>query len=141
MNDKINNLIPAAIRSVQENIFEKDEKKIPKEYKGYISSMGASIIQTGLLPTLAFFQNDEGKKAKSSYLLKAIFDVLEPRHNRNRKLIDYVIDRVKNNSNNSNTVQNSNSDIDTDKLQILTDEISDILVALKLALRTFKIDD
>ena len=137
MNNKINNLIPKAITAIDEHL--KKDGKIPKEYKGYISSMGASIIQTGLLPTLAFYQNDEGKKANSSYLLNAIFDVLVPNHQDNQRLIDYAINEIKNG--NGTTVQNSDNDINTGKLQILSDEISDILVALKLALRTFKIDD
>ena len=137
MNNKINNLIPKAITAIDKHL--KKDGKIPKEYKGYISSMGASIIQTGLLPTLAFYQNDEGKKAKSSYLLKAVFDVLVPDHQNNQRLIDYAINEIKNG--NGTTVQNSDNDINTGKLQILTDEISDILITLKLALRTFKIDD
>ena len=137
MNNKINNLIPKAITAIDKHLNK--DGKIPKEYKGYISSMGASIIQTGLLPTLAFYQNDERKKAQSSYLLKAIFNVLVPNLQNDQRLIDYAINEIKNG--NGTTVQNSDNDINTDKLQILSDEISDILVALKLALRTFKIDD
>ena len=31
---------------------------IPSSYNGYISSFGASIIQSGLEPTLALFENE-----------------------------------------------------------------------------------
>jgi CRISPR-associated protein Cmr5 len=137
MNSKINKLIPEAMNAIDKHL-KNDNNKIPKEFKGYISSIGASIIQTGLLPTLAFYQNDDGKNADSSKLLKAILDILEPNHNNNQKLIDYAIAQTRINNNN-NTVQNT--DIDIEKLQILSDEIRDILVALKLALRTFKIDE
>ena len=32
---------------------------IPSNFKGYISSFGASIIQSGLIPTLAFYSQKE----------------------------------------------------------------------------------
>jgi len=72
MNEKINNLIPKAIQAIKNSGIEK-ASVVKKEYKGYISSMGASIIQAGLLATLAFYQNDSGKKANSSNPVKSYF--------------------------------------------------------------------
>jgi len=64
MNKKVNELIPKALTAIEKSGMV-DAGKVDKEYKGYISSMGASIIQSGLLPTLAFYSNefsDSGKK-------------------------------------------------------------------------------
>ncbi len=136
MNEKINNLIPKAMQAIENSGIVHDDV-VAKEYNGYISSMGASIIQAGLLATLAFYQNDSGKKAKSSYLLIAILDLIKPHGSTETNLIKYIID-------NSIILQDdyvSVDDSDPDKLYVLEEEVSDALIALKLALRTFKIKE
>jgi len=140
MKAKINALIPPC-RTAIDTYLKNENGEIPKEFKGYIASMGASIIQAGLLATLAFYQNDSGKKAKSSHLLKAIYDVLKPGHDDNtdgKTLIDYIIHQTLIREN----VEDASMDIlDKEKLLRFQQEIEDILVAMKLALRTFKIDE
>jgi len=137
MNEKINNLIPKAIQAIKNSGIEK-ASVVKKEYKGYISSMGASIIQAGLLATLAFYQNDSGKKANSSNLLKAILLLIKPGDSTETNLIKYIIDHSKKDNTTGQHV--SVGDLDLDKLYILEEEVSDALIALKLALRTFKIE-
>lgn len=138
MNEKINKLIPEAICAIKScEIAEHD--MVQKEYKGYISSMGASIIQAGLLATLAFYQNDTEKKAKSSKLLNAIFELIKPPGSNETDLIKYVIDNsIKPEANGAYVSLNN---LDSDKLYILEEEVSEALIALKLALRTFKIKE
>ncbi len=137
MNEKINRLIPLAIQAVKDNNIS-SHGEVKKENKGYISSMGASIIQTGLLATLAFYANDEGKKAHSSNLLKAIYQIItgEQAENKN-SLIKLVINTTKKDDVNNNEI--GINDLDFDKMYIMEQNISDALVALKLAIRTFKI--
>ncbi len=138
MNEKINNLIPKAIHAIRNSEIEKNGI-VAKEYKGYISSMGASIIQAGLLATLAFYQNDSNKKADSSKVLKALFEMIRSGNTVDNNLIQYVI----NNSSNENIAGDfvSEENLVFDKLYLIEEEISDALIALKLALRTFKIDE
>jgi len=136
MNEKINKLIPIAMQAIENNQIADNHGVVGKEYKGYISSMGASIIQSGLLATLAFYQNDSGKKAKSSYLLIAILDLIKPHGSNETNLIKYVIDNSIKPQINGNLI--SVRDLDTDKLYVLEEEVSDALIALKLAIRTFK---
>ncbi len=138
MNEKINNLIPKAIQAIENSGIVHDDV-VAKEYKGYISSMGASIIQAGLLATLAFYQNDSGKKADSSNLLKAILVLIKPNNSTETNLIKYVIDNSIKPQINGNLV--SVGDLDPDKLYVLEEEVSDALIALKLAIRTFKIKE
>ncbi|EKN42335.1 hypothetical protein CFSAN001627_07407 [Clostridium botulinum CFSAN001627] len=100
------------------------EIKLPKEFKGYISSFGASLIQSGLLPTVAFFE-DENANSQSdrSKIAEIIFDILNigDSYEKN-KLLDYLIKNKENEKE-------------------IKEDIKNIAIALKLAMRTFKFDD
>lgn len=51
---------------------------IPSSYNGYISSFGASIIQSGLEPTLALFENENASTLEKKQLLpKLILNILD----------------------------------------------------------------
>ena len=118
MNRKINELIPRALQAIKDSKMAVNGE-FEKEYKGYISSMGASILQSGLIATLAFYSKDaEGSGAKRTYLLKAIGMLVVPDNN-NNELLKYVL------------VNRSNQ-------RKIENDISNALIALKLALRTFK---
>ncbi len=138
MKDKINKLIPEAIDAIEKSHIANDGI-VSKEYKGYISSMGASIMQAGLLPTIAFYANDTGKKAHSSYLLDAILRLINPNYQPNEKLITYVISKCLKPQSSGSEI--STSDLDFDKLFLAEEEIEDALIALKLSIRTFKIKE
>lgn len=127
------------MRAIENSKMANSSGVVEKEYKGYISSMGASIIQAGLLATLAFYQNDSGKNAHSSYLLKAILELIKLPGSTETNLIKYVIENSKNSQPLPEYV--SIGDLNSDKLYVLEEDISDALIALKLALRTFKIKE
>lgn len=139
MNETINKLIPKAIQAIKDSKMANNSNVVNKEFKGYISSMGASILQTGLLATIAFYANDDNKKAKSSFLLKAIFLIIKPNNNNNNKLITYVINQSKKDANLPDNVSLDN--LDFDKLYLMEEQITNALIALKLALRTFKLTE
>lgn len=124
MNKKVNELIPKALEAIEKSKMV-EGGKVDKEYKGYIASMGASIIQSGLLATLAFYSNEQsGSADKRSKLMMAIVKTIinaEP----NEKLLNYVLSRTNNGTNKT----------EIDKFE---KQISNALIALKLALRTFK---
>jgi CRISPR-associated protein Cmr5 len=108
--------IPTALK-VLEKIFG---DAIPSAYNGYISSFGASIMQSGLKPTLALFENENAKTLKKKEILTSvIMEILEPSTNET-SLLKYVI--------------NSKDDETHLKKQIL-----DISIAIKLSIRTFKL--
>ncbi len=141
MNEKINKLIPVAMQAIKDSGMAKGDS-VPKEFKGYISSMGASIIQAGLLATLAFYANDEGKKANSSYLLKAIYQVIKGEKTDDKNaLIRWVIASSLKDGHHWDNNGVGFDALDLDKMYLKEQEISDALVALKLALRTFKISE
>jgi CRISPR-associated protein Cmr5 len=114
----IEKYIPEAMRVLKE---EFSDDKIPSAYNGYISSFGASIIQSGLLPTLALFEKkDAPTKEDKSKLTELILKILNENSNYNT-LLEYVLDSK------------------DDKLY-LKQKILDISIALKLSIRTFKLD-
>ncbi len=55
----------------------------PKAFKGYISSLGAAIVQSGMVPALSIYENDDnGPKASNAennrtYLIRAVVILLE----------------------------------------------------------------
>ncbi|MEZ4885616.1 MAG: type III-B CRISPR module-associated protein Cmr5 [Chitinophagales bacterium] len=130
MKKKLEKLIPQAVKAV-DDVLEKDGS-VPKAYNGYISSMGASIIQMGLLPTLAFYSygSDDNKRTKESRpkLLKAILQVIAPTvaAEGKVKLLDYAIAW--------------DADVNKD-LRQLQKQITLAAIAIKLAIRTFDLKD
>lgn len=113
---RIEDYIPKAIKLLNE---EFPDGKISKAYNGYISSFGASIIQSGLKPTLAVFENTNASTQEDkSYLTKLILKLLP--NSKGNSLLKYVLENK-------------------DQEEALKNEIIDIAIALKLSIRTFKL--
>jgi len=114
----IEKYIPKAIEILDKTF---TDGVIPLAYNGYISSFGASVLQSGLLPTLALFEstNSSSKenKEKKEYLTYIIFQILTGRDD-DISLLRYVI--------------NNNQ-------EILKPQIMDIAIAIKLSIRTFEL--
>jgi CRISPR-associated protein Cmr5 len=115
----IENYIPEVIKVLNK---EFPDGQIPSAYNGYISSFGASIMQSGLKPTLALFENENNQdktKEDKSFLPKIILLVLDNAH-ADTSLLRYILGKSK-------------------EEEILTQKIIDIAVAMKLSIRTFKL--
>ena len=111
---RIEKYIPDAMKVLKD---EFKEGVIPSTYNGYISSFGASIIQSGLLPTLALFEKkDAPTKEDKSKLTKLILKILDDTFD--GTLLEYALD--------------NNSDR-------LKQQILDISIAIKLSIRTFEL--
>lgn len=132
MNTAIDSYLKYALDFWKDELAEiqrKDPKKgLPKTYKGYIASFGTAVIHCGLLPAVFMFsrtsensRTDEDK----TWVLKGVLQILKKRAEEEGRKIDspdllnYVL------SNNST---------------VTSRRICDASVALKLALRTFKLD-
>lgn len=125
MKAKIEKHIEASMRQIQNFYNSHQSMPIPKEFKGYLSSLGASIIMSGLLPTLAVYYSEESKADRKEVItwVYNIIKSLPEFNNCNNKpdLLKYAID-IRANQNMTNE---------------LTEEIKNISVALKLVIRTF----
>ena len=114
---RIESYIPKAMEVLKD---EFRDGIIPSAYNGYISSFGASIIQSGLKPTLALFENTDAKtKESKEYLSYLIVRVLTDKKD-DVSLLHHVL--------------NSRNE------ELLKEKIIDISIALKLGIRTFKLD-
>lgn len=113
----IEKFIPITLKVLQETFGD----IIPSSYNGYISSFGASIIQSGLKPTLALFENENANTLEKKKLLTSIILKIFDDNTKETSLLKYVI--------------NSKEDEIYLKKQIL-----DISIAIKLSIRTFKLE-
>ena len=130
MKQKINNLIPVAIRVLEEantqtNITQNNGKEIPKQYNSYIASFGAAVNQSGLIAALAFFcnenANDEQDRHKLMAIIYKIMQDKDPDIPECDNLFHYVIA------------------LNSQQIHKAKEEIMTIAVALKLAIRTYKL--
>jgi CRISPR-associated protein Cmr5 len=107
----------------------------PSEWKGDISSFGASVIQAGLLPSVLFFSEgdyretsrdnaDDNTKQRRATLMKVVFDVISPvgsnQYSSPRPLLQYI------------RINLSKPDHDT------LGEVTEAAIAVKMALRAFR---
>jgi len=118
--------IPNAIRILDARF---PDGKIPKVYNGYIAALGAGIVQSGLKATLALYENRQANTIDDrNCLTRIILEILDPDHGLPQEdgqcpggsLLQYVLDHA-------------------DEEERLKERIIDIAVAVKLALRTFKL--
>ena len=119
---KLDSLIPLAIDAANNNLAKNG--RIPKEYNGYISSFGASA-RSGLKPAVAFFENKNADSVQDkTKLMKAVLEIIckyRQIHPEPGTLMEYVLS--------SGTGG------------FLKKDVMDAATALKLAIRTFKLDD
>ncbi len=123
--DAIKVLDTTFLNTIRELYPEIPNGAIPREYNGYISSFGASVMQSGLKPTLALFENSTSKTDKAKRLLTtAILEMLPPKRE-TESLLRYVLDEER-----EHNIQND---------KYLSSEIMDIAIALKLSIRTYEL--
>ncbi len=119
MKKRVEKYIPFALEAVTEKIAKNG--KVSSEFNGYISSFGASVISSGLLPAIAFYSNENASTAEDrTKLMDAILFVLKKERSdiKSAKLIHYPV---------------SYPDHDC------KNRVLDAAVALKLAIRTFEL--
>ena len=113
---------------VQEN--ENKEQIYPHAFKGYISSLAASIVQSGLIPALSIYEKDNKGNNKladnnRACLVDALVLTLKERNKLKNKVYpfsDYI------------------ARLSTEATYKLQQDINQALIALKLALRMYKSD-
>lgn len=99
---------------------------IIKEYKGYISSLGANIVQAGVKAAITFYEAEESGSSSDRRLVNAAIKyILISPNPIPVKYSDYNLTDELNNLN-------------EDQIQAKANEIIDAATALKLALRTYK---
>lgn len=134
MKQRIERYLPTAIEAV--NTFKISENnEVDNQYKGYISSMGASVIQTGLLPTIAFYSSQSSKSEKDRRkIMDSVFWIVgkcEGIHN---------LTKISKNNDNITIAEDLLQFADKyENEELLLNRLLDAATALKLAIRTFAI--
>lgn len=110
MNKRIESFIPKALEAVESLGISKNGR-VPKEYNGYIASFGASVRQAGLLATILFYDNaNSNAQEDRTKVIRALESITGDKLDKNTK----------------NT-------------PALRAKVEDAAIALKLALRTYKL--
>lgn len=128
---RIQTLIPLAMRAIERvEIVDTKTASFEKVHEGYINALGPNIIQSGLLPTLIFYNKDDRKKwlealYRMYYMDKEDKEVTEDDPTAIIKLV------IGNKGGNVGALANAPEYKSWEKL------ILEYAVALKLALRTF----
>ena len=68
--------IEYAIEALRANNIITNDNQYPKVFKGYISSFGAAVIQSGLIPAIIFFENEDNDANAYRHKIIGVF-----RHN------------------------------------------------------------
>lgn len=131
MQYRVDHYLPKAFEAIVKvnidgKVFISHDGTIPKEYKGYISSLGANIIQAGIKAAITFYEAKETGSKSDRRLVNAA--------------LKYIL------TNNNSAIEHFSDCALTQVLSGLTDdvkqqkalEILDAATALKLALRTYK---
>jgi CRISPR/Cas system CMR-associated protein Cmr5 small subunit len=145
MKKKVEKYVPAALEAVRKVLAKRDAtnkptSKVYEEYDGYAASFGASVVTSGLLPTLSFYtdvhKDDKNKKGK-----------LLPRRYRILQALAHILQKHEHQFEEEDTPASNDTEPLTRKTAVLDFAIGnpslkkDILaasIALKLALRNFE---
>ena len=120
MKSTIDKLIPTAVEAVKNKLTTDPAKlKVEKGYNGAVASFGTGMHHNGVLATVAMFSESKGDVDKKK-LLEAVFYVLKKQRTgiTETNLFDYLLTREQ-------------------ELPRLKKELTNISIALKLAIRTF----
>ena len=121
----IEKILPTAIEAVKKFVIPENQTEVPKEFNGYISSFGASVISSGFLPTIVFFSQAGKSKGDRRSVISALEYIVSKEFpeiiSSNEKIITKVTEMVK-------AEQSMNR---------LQEKLNEAAIALKLAIRIF----
>lgn len=112
-------------------IVDSETNKFKKVHEGYINALGPNIIQSGLLPTLIFYNKDERALWLRALYYMAVGGEEKMTDKSSTAIIQLVIGQK------GGSIEDFYSDERKDKTKEWERKILEYAVALKLALRTF----
>jgi len=123
MKRRVERFIDKGIKYFMDNYKDfklKKKDSYDKVYNGYLASLGPAIITSGVLSAITFYEADRKKKK----IIKAIFEIIKDEVQTDKKDLKSFLTEDKN----------------YQKLEI-RELIIDAVIGLKLAYRTFKLED
>lgn len=139
---KINSeILGRALKAISNSHLFKSGQILEKEYDGYISSFGASVINSGLLPALSFYTDVHKSKSKPRRykVLKVIFQVVSPEeaNDKDDGLLNYTLSKVIGGFSETAS-SNELGEVNKKELRKIRAKILEASVAVKLAMRNFE---
>jgi CRISPR-associated protein Cmr5 len=116
-----NQMIQWAVEALKDAKIVNNNNEYKSEFNGYISSLGAAIIQSGLLPAMIFFENKDSEAQERCKVTNAI---------------RYIINKKQKYSDIQNIAKYILEHPNDEKS--LKKDITEAAVSLKLALRMYK---
>jgi len=98
----------------------------PKEFGGYISSLGAAIVQSGLLPAMIFYENDSEQASERKKVVTALVYILNKdsqKYNIGKSVAQFLLDN------------HGNQNFDNYRF---LQKVTEAATAMKLALRMYE---
>lgn len=118
MKKRIDKYIPLAMDLVNTHLL--DDGKVKNTYNSYISNFGAAIISSGVRATVAFFSKDKDHRK----LLQMLYEIVTGETTSNETAHIHI-----------NTLLDQEGDMNQKISKLM-----DAAAAIKLSIRTFKID-
>jgi len=132
MLKKIEYLIPAALQAIDTHLLPENSDSIPSGYQGALAGFGTSLLQMGLLPTLAVYLDKENDAdIGRDVLLETLLAVLrhpDSRLSAGGKQMAAI-----------DTVLRDLSGADNAQRKEFSHHLMQAALALKLAIRTYKL--
>lgn len=131
MNKKvIQDLIPKAMQAIEGVGIVGKDKKFKKVHEGYINALGPNIVQSGLLPTLIFYNKDERTLWLRALYYMAVDEKEKMTDESSTAIIRLIIGK-----------EGGSIEKLKPKAKEWEHKILEYAVALKLALRTFVVEE
>ena len=128
--NRIDKYIPFAFEAIENVVLGRDTLtdgvNISKVYKGYISSLGANIIQAGIKTAIYFYEAKESGSSGNKQLITASIHYILQKAN---GVVSPVVEKL------STRFLSTNTD-----LELLSKQVLDAATALKLAIRTYNMN-
>ena len=94
MNKKsIEKLIPRAKEQIEKQLAQNGI--VDSTYRGYIASFGAAVLQSGLMPAVAFYSSNKSAKGDRNRLMSMIKELIDVDNKNEESLFDYIQKRVR----------------------------------------------
>ena len=123
MNKKnIDRMIPLAITAISKTLLN-NRTSIESKYNGYINAYGPTIIQSGILQAVFFYEKDDRKEINS--LLSDILTAFGTFHNNGETSLSTEIRKIEG---------------DPAKKRLMKNRLLEAITATKLAIKTFRIE-
>jgi CRISPR-associated protein Cmr5 len=138
---RIDELLPAAINAIRESQIPVTENGlVPNEYKGYIDTFGAGIVQNGLIAAVIFFETAGGKEDESITTEPEKKGIYKNRNKLMKAILQVILHKEKDTATGKpgtlfEYIAAKKKDGMTEKQ--IRQEVVDAATAVKLALRTF----